>query len=115
VPTKIAVAIRRSVSDAFLRLGSVQGLADLFKARRAQVPHRRGAFEIPEMLDQRAPRHGRGGDDFGQPDRRTEVRLDVIDCPLDVARCGRPFQPLQSFAVIMRLMQQQRGCHEFAE
>ena len=67
------------------------------------------------MLDQGAPRHAAGRDDFGQSDRSVEISLDVIDCPFHVARQDRPFQPPQRLGVIMGLMQQQRGRHEFSE
>ena len=104
-----------NLGDAFFWLGTVQGLPHFLIARGPEITHWRAAFEIPEMLQERAPRHTGGRDDLRQSDSRIEVRPHILDGPLDVTRGGRPFKPLQSFAIVMRLMEQQRAGHEFAE
>src|SRR6516164_6452542 len=89
------------LGDAFLRLGAPQRFPDLFVARRAQVPRRRGALEIAEVLNERTPRDTRSCDNFGQADRRIQICLNVIDRPLHVARRDRPCELAQSFAVVV--------------
>jgi len=80
-------------------------VSQTFKARSAQISHRRGAPEIWEMLGQGASTPAAGCNDFGQTVRRVQVRLDVVDRPLDVARLHLRFAPPRHIAVVVRLME----------
>ena len=107
-------ALQRDLSDVLLRFSTSQCFADLFEARTAQITHRRSSPEIMKMLDQRAARYPARRYDFRQSDFGIEILLDVIDRALDVARRDRPFEPPQSFAVVVGMIDQQRVGQEIA-
>src|SRR5262245_49114043 len=95
--------LHRDFGDAPLRGNTTKRFADLVEASIAQVPHRRQAAAIVEMLEKGPSRNAGCLHDIGKPDGRVEMSLHKVDRALDVAGSDRLVATPQWGAVIMRM------------